>query len=209
MKAQAVLFLCISLALASSPMKGVDVSQRTDVFSCIHGKGYKFAIVRGFQSSGYVDPNVVTNIDNAISAGMSFADVYLFPCVPCANPKTQAQKLVDSIKGKNYKRIWVDIEKYHWHSDKSQNQQFITDIVNELKDLGQSVGIYTSYYNWESITGLDWKGVSDLPLWYPHYDNDPSFSDFKSFGGWTKPTMKQYGGNKELCNAGVDLDWES
>ena len=27
---------------------------------------------------------------------------------------------------------------------------------------------------------------------YVHNDTYPSFKDFKSFGGWTKPEMKQY-----------------
>ena len=31
----------------------------------------------------------------------------------------------------------------------------------------------------------------DMPLWYAHYDNIPSFSDFSSFGGWTTPYAKQ------------------
>lgn len=45
------------------------------------------------------------------------------------------------------------------------------------------------------------------PLWYAHYDGVQSFSDFTSFGGWTKPAMKQYLGDKTLCSVGVDYDW--
>ena len=30
---------------------------------------------------------------------------------------------------------------------------------------------------------------------YAHYDASPSFSDFVSFGGWTKPAIKQYAGD--------------
>lgn len=33
------------------------------------------------------------------------------------------------------------------------------------------------------------KNFAQLPLWYPHYDNNPSFSDFQSFGGWTTPLL--------------------
>lgn len=33
------------------------------------------------------------------------------------------------------------------------------------------------------------KSFSSLPLWYPHYDNNPSFSDFQSFGGWSSPML--------------------
>lgn len=48
---------------------------------------------------------------------------------------------------------------------------------------------------------------SDFPLWYAHYDGIPSFSDFKPFGGWTKPTIKQYKGTSSLCGASVDLNY--
>jgi hypothetical protein len=27
-------------------------------------------------------------------------------------------------------------------------------------------------------------------LWYARYDGEPSFSDFRSFGGWTKPVRR-------------------
>ena len=53
----------------------------------------------------------------------------------------------------------------------------------------------------------DWHGGADLPLWYAHYDNNPSSSDFRAFAGWSKPAIKQYGGTGSLCGAGVDLDW--
>jgi hypothetical protein len=32
----------------------------------------------------------------------------------------------------------------------------------------------------------------DHPLWYAHYDGVQNFSDFKPFGGWTKPYAKQF-----------------
>lgn len=30
------------------------------------------------------------------------------------------------------------------------------------------------------------------PLWYAHYDNNPSFSDYPKYalGGWTTPSIK-------------------
>ena len=37
---------------------------------------------------------------------------------------------------------------------------------------------------------------SAVPLWYAHYDNDPSFDDYDKaryqFGGWKKPFFKQF-----------------
>ncbi len=48
-----------------------------------------------------------------------------------------------------------------------------------------------------------------LPVWYAHYDNVASFSDWStvSFGGWSKPSMKQYQGDVTLCGCGVDKDF--
>ena len=34
---------------------------------------------------------------------------------------------------------------------------------------------------------------------YAHYDRDPSFNDFKPFGGWSKPSMKQFTGGATVC----------
>jgi hypothetical protein len=34
---------------------------------------------------------------------------------------------------------------------------------------------------------------------YAHYDNNPSFSDFKAFGGWSSPHAKQYAGDVTSC----------
>jgi hypothetical protein len=48
----------------------------------------------------------------------------------------------------------------------------------------------------------------DLPIWYAHYDNLPNFSDWKPFGGWQKPNIKQYKGTVTLCGVnGVDLNF--
>ena len=46
-----------------------------------------------------------------------------------------------------------------------------------------------------------------MPLWYAHYDNVQAFSDFKPFGGFSKPAMKQYAGDITLCNADIDKNW--
>ncbi len=55
--------------------------------------------------------------------------------------------------------------------------------------------------------GSGYTGGSGHQLWYAHYDNNPSFSDFRSFGGWNKPAIKQYAGDKSVCGAGVDLNY--
>ena len=81
--------------------------------------------------------------------------------------------------------------------------------MNAVKSHGKTPGIYSSYYMWESIMGTagSCTGLGGVSLWYAHYDGNPSFSDFRQFGGWTKPNIKQYAGDTTLCGAGVDLSF--
>ena len=51
------------------------------------------------------------------------------------------------------------------------------------------------------------SSLGNVPLWYAHYDGVQNFNDFKDFGGWTKPNIKQYQGDVTLCGAGVDYSW--
>jgi len=200
------LFACyITLSLA---VTGVDISQLiTSAWTCLRSTGHEFAVIRGYQSTGRVDPNVISNVRNARAAGMPSVDVYIFPCVPCGNAAGQMQALVKAIAGENYGMIWLDIEIYSWSGSQTTNQEFITALINEGATLNRKLGIYTNLNNWRSIVGEGWAGASHLPLWYAHYDNAPNFNDFVAFGGWTKPTIKQYAGDAVQCGVDVDLNW--
>eukprot|EP01124_Arcella_intermedia_P007760 TRINITY_DN147_c0_g1_i5.p1 TRINITY_DN147_c0_g1~~TRINITY_DN147_c0_g1_i5.p1 ORF type:complete len:214 (+),score=13.68 TRINITY_DN147_c0_g1_i5:52-693(+) len=208
-KLLSVLLVLGCLICWGSATKGVDVSQlvSTSAWSCLASSGYSFAIIRGYRSGGSVDANVVTNIRNARSAGFSYVDVYLFPCVPCGNAAGQMSDLVNAISGQNYGMIWIDVEVLNWSTSKTTNQNFITEMIGRGRALGVNMGIYTNKNNWSTIVGVSWSGASTLPLWYAHYDNSPSFGDFSSFGGWSTPSIKQYAGDKTVCGIGADLNW--
>ena len=186
---------------------GVDYSTRVTAVNCLVNAGYSFAVPRGYCSYGGMDSNIVANLKSAWDGGMKNVDVYMFPCVPCGNPKGQVNQLVDALGGSKYGMIWVDVEIYKWSGDQGANRQFILDCVAQVKARGKTPGIYTSYYNWQTIVGTSWDGVKDVPLWYAHYDNDPSFRDYKAFGGWSKPSIKQYAGDKSACGVGIDLNF--
>jgi hypothetical protein len=36
---------------------------------------------------------------------------------------------------------------------------------------------------------------------YAHYDASPSFSDWRSFGAWTRPAIKQFNDGPAVCGA--------
>lgn len=198
--------------------------------------GVEFAVVRVYRSTGTVDPNGRAQVDAAKSAGIKYVDGYIFPCYKCGDGAGQVRATVDSLKvslGKSHNRsaegmayresppavnasgaeglevgmLWFDIEgTQYWSPSHSDNINFISSMVNEAKNLGVNFGFYTSESQWSPITG----GTSDFgsyQLWYAHYDGNPSFGDFKPFGGWSKPAIKQYKGDTTLCSSGVDLNF--
>jgi hypothetical protein len=62
---------------------------------------------------------------------------------------------------------------------------------------------------WQTIFGsfTACPSVASQQLWYAHYDGAATFSDFVSFGGWSKPNIKQFQGDTTLCGAGVDKNF--
>ena len=111
--------------------------------------------------------------------------------------------------------IWLDIEtnptpNCGWSTtDHSSNCQYIGELLSAVKARGKRPGIYASSYMWTQILGAagacqNYRGE---PLWYAHYDGRQTFDDFKGFGGWVKPNIKQYAGTTSVCGASVDLNY--
>jgi len=141
---------------------------------------------------------------------MTSVDVYLFPCAG-TDGATQVQGLVSFLSGSKYGNIWLDIETNPssgcgWSSDQSSNCNYIQGMIQEGSKLGKKIGVYASEYMWTSIAGSSCTVGASSPLWYADYDNEPNFDDFKPFGGWTTPTMKQYQ-TGTTCQLGVDYNW--
>jgi len=196
---------------------GVDISSASDIsdFQCLASAGYDFVIIRGWQSFGAADPNCPHSIYNAKDGGMKDIDVYLFPCAG-KSASDQVSEMVSYLASykADYGKIWFDIETNPssgcgWSSNTGDNCDFLTDLIAEAKKLGKSPGVYASSYMWDSIMGsgctAGHSGGADL--WYAHYDDDPSFSDFQPFGGWSTPSIKQYEGSVTVCGLGVDKNW--
>ena len=97
-----------------------------------------------------------------------------------------------------------------WTNDYDANCKFTQQLVNEVKKSGKSIGLYASRYMWTTIMGGTDKCTffGNLPLWYAHYDKNPSFDDWTAFGGWSHPTIKQYQGTTPMCDASVDLNYK-
>jgi GH25 family lysozyme M1 (1,4-beta-N-acetylmuramidase) len=196
---------------------GVDISttQSTSTMSCFKSNGFgSYIIPRGYKSSGYVDSNVCTNLNNAKSAGIPVRDVYMFPCPTCSkSASSQVNELVSYLKSNCNSgwsgRVWLDIEgSQYWLGSSTSNKSWYESLVDSCKSSGARCGVYSNKSQWQEIFGSSsYSYGSSLPLWYAHYDNNPSFSDFSTFGGWRSPHAKQYKGDTTLCSAGVDKNY--
>ena len=198
-----------------SAVLGVDVSQlfSTSTYQCMKSNGYEFAIIRGYCSYGGVDHNAVQGLRNAKAAGL-ITDIYMFPCRG-KSAQAQVDEMFAGIDSSLYGMIWIDVETNpspgcSWSGhDGNSNCQFLTDIINAIRAKGKHLGIYATRYMWQSIFGSfsSCPSVASQQLWYAHYDGSASFSDFQSFGGWSRPNIKQYQGDTTLCGAGVDKNF--
>jgi len=196
----------------SNAILGVDLSSGVSVsgMTCFIKNGVNDVIARAYRSSGKTDPTAITTIQSAYSAGMSNVSVYLFPCPQCQSAAYQVDELVDMLEENQANTIdiiWIDVESPDiWYNDQNTNNQFVLNAIEEIYLRGYRAGIYSSKSQWTEIMG-SFSGVSSYPLWYAHYDGNANFQDFKSFGGWTKPFMKQYTENAQLCGSTVDKNY--
>eukprot|EP00830_Metopus_es_P021226 TRINITY_DN877_c0_g5_i1.p1 TRINITY_DN877_c0_g5~~TRINITY_DN877_c0_g5_i1.p1 ORF type:complete len:253 (+),score=50.35 TRINITY_DN877_c0_g5_i1:2-760(+) len=162
-------------------------------------------VFRGYQSIGKVDPYIQKNLELATKAGI-VADVYMNPCFFCGKPEVQVAELTDSLKAHKINMIWVSIEG-SWSMDAAKNQLFAKGLVAALQAKSIKVGIFTFAPTWARIMGKDFSGLSELPLWYVRWNENPEPDDFIPFGGWTKPAAKQYQAEETEC--GIDVDYDS
>lgn len=119
-------------------------------------------------------------------------------------------------KGATYGMIWFDIEVNPssgcgWGTSYSSNCDYLQQLIEAAVAKGAKPGVYSSEYEWETVMGSRYActAAKSYPLWYAHYDNNPSFSDWSStaFGGWTSPAIKQYQGDVKWCSFDVDADY--
>jgi GH25 family lysozyme M1 (1,4-beta-N-acetylmuramidase) len=193
----------------------VSTAVSTSTWSCMKSNGVSFMITRAWKSYGGFDSNAKTNLANAKSAGIAYRDVYAFPCRG-KSVSSQVSSLMSGLSGASYGMIWIDVETNPssgcgWGTDYTSNCNYVASFASTLKSYGANVGIYSSQYMWETIMGSRGacSSLAKYDLWYAHYDNSASFSDFSryGFGGWTRPAIKQYKGDTTLCSAGVDLNY--
>eukprot|EP01111_Echinosteliopsis_oligospora_P012727 TRINITY_DN439_c0_g1_i1.p1 TRINITY_DN439_c0_g1~~TRINITY_DN439_c0_g1_i1.p1 ORF type:complete len:232 (-),score=68.24 TRINITY_DN439_c0_g1_i1:49-744(-) len=218
MKNIILLGLCVLACVkTSTAVYGIDLSAElcanTDAstWQCLAQQGYSFAIIQGWQGGYGLNTNLAACVANAWAAGFAHVDVYIFFCPECSgNSESSPVDLLNYMSQNNvqYGMLWFDIEQCDgcW-DDAGSNANFIAAGVQNAQNAGAVVGMYSSEYEWGATVG-GYSGLSNLPLWYAHYDGNPSFSDgLYQFGGWTSPAIKQYDDNGGACGTSYDLNW--
>ncbi|KAN0026133.1 hypothetical protein ACTFIV_007115 [Dictyostelium citrinum] len=217
------LFLIISsLILLISLVNGecaIDFSSEISVgisdsqWSCLAESNQR-VIIQVWSGGDQYNSNISSVVAAAEQAGFENIDLYAFLCSECDGnyPASSAiQSLASSLKtdGINFNMLWIDVEQCDgcWGSE-DDNANYVQEAVETAQGLGMFVGVYSSEGEWPQTVG-NLTALTSYPLWYAHYDDNPSFSDssFYEFGGWTSPTMKQYVGNTNQCGVSVDLDF--
>ena len=179
-------------------------------FSCLKSNGYNFAIFQA-QIGSTISSYAPSDYKNAKNAGIQYIDFYIFPTT-AKDPRAQVRDTINYLQGQGVlsgNMVWLDIESHDlFYSSCSDNQWYIGEMLSEMSNiLGKNrVGVYTNWTQWNDIT-CGWTGASSYQLWYPHYDNWASFGDFKNFGGWTSPNIKQFTGTTNICSTSIDKDF--
>ncbi|CAL5990487.1 Glycosyl_hydrolase family 25 protein [Hexamita inflata] len=185
------------------------VTQAT--FTCLFNAGYRFGVIEA-QIGTTFNGNAVQDYQRAKAAGFQYVDFYIFPTTK-QDARTQVRNTIQKLQNAgvmNGNMVWLDVENINlFYPTQAQNQQFITEMLSEMSNIlgSKRVGVYSNWVQWEAIVGKNWAGAQPHQIWYPHYDNAQTFSDFKAFGGWTKPSIKQYQGDVAECSTTIDRDF--
>ncbi|CAI5442770.1 unnamed protein product [Caenorhabditis angaria] len=185
---------------------------------CVKKAGYQAIFVRAYNPSGQgsFDTNSCNTIQNAYSAGLGI-EVYL---TPQPSSTKQGYQQLDEVyqgltaKGITIRSIWIQVTSpANWKNGATANVNFINSIIARARQYGLTVGVYTSYYDWNQITN-GWTNVgSDVLLWYWNVlgggvagESPANFQDFRAFGCWTAPTVKQFAQVETVCGLTVNRD---
>lgn len=173
-------------------MKGLDISsyQKGISLDKIKNAGYEFLILRaGFTGYG---TGVSYNKDNQFE---NFYDQAKSKNIPvgaywysCANTKekgiAEANYMYENcLKGKKFEfPIYIDVEDTHWQkNNKTGTTDAIIGFCETLENKGYYVGIYSSYYWFNSV--LDTDRLNDYDKWLACWcTNKPNLK--WSYGLW-------------------------
>ncbi|WKX93693.1 hypothetical protein Q1695_011172 [Nippostrongylus brasiliensis] len=105
----------------------------------------------------------------------------------------------------NVRSIWLQVTSpINWPTNTSNNVAFMNSVLSRAIQYGLTVGIYTNSYDWDQIAGG--ATVYNVMLWYwkvngagTSGETPANYNDFRSFGGWSKPSVKQFAQSEYTC----------
>lgn len=133
-------------------MRGIDVSsyQGQIDWNAVKKDSIDFVILRSIIQSGKPDARFVEYYDGAVAAGYRpDVYVYMYDLTP-ESARGRAGKVVDLIRGRKVKRVWLDME---YAAQRNLSKSRLTEIINAaakvIQAAGYEVGIYCNqdWYN--------------------------------------------------------------
>ncbi|KAL6733478.1 hypothetical protein Aduo_004123 [Ancylostoma duodenale] len=110
------------------------------------------------------------------------------------------------------KSMWIKVTSPNdWPLNYTSNINFINSITKQATGYGVAVGIYTSANDWKQITN-GYSGLnSGIKLWWKDTfgagssgESPPNFDDFRQFGSWNAPTVKQFSEDYPWCGMTIN-----
>jgi len=214
------LFLISLILIGTLAEQGVDLSNyqgapSQEVFNCFKNNGKDFAIIQIWEGGYGINQNFVGNWQKAKAAGITYVDAYAFFCNNCNGntPANICTSIKNTLPSGFDGMVWLDIEDCNgcWTGAAATRMIFAQAVAATCTALGLRLGVYSGNGSWGQVFGsasYDGGALKLLPLWYAHYDSNPSFSDWNNikFGGWSSPNIKQYQGSTSFCGTTVDFD---
>ena len=145
-------------------MRGIDVSSyqgRID-WNAVKKDNIDFVILRSILQSGKPDARFEEYYAGSVAAGYQpDVYVYMYDLSP-ESARVRARKVVDLIRGRKVKRVWLDME---FAAQRNLSKSRLTEIINTAAEViqaaGYEVGIYCNQDWYNNV--LD---VANLPFMY-------------------------------------------
>ncbi|EYB95666.1 hypothetical protein Y032_0157g3202 [Ancylostoma ceylanicum] len=206
------------LAASSGYAYAVDLDRAATptAFTCMKRSGYSTVFIRAYDptGSGRFDLNAVNNVRNANKAGLG-TEVFMTPQIRSSKRGSQQfRELYDGLRRGSIvvRTVWLQVTSpVNWDINSQTNINFLNEIITAAKSVGVTIGFYTNAYIWQQITKGAW--VEGAMLWYwnvngggPQGETPANFNDFRPFGKFTKPIVKQFGQVENVCGVTVNRD---
>jgi hypothetical protein len=192
------------------------VSASLSTLQCIYKQGYNSVLVQvyGPANGGSVNNAGCQSVINAHSTNLG-TEVYVTPSTTGKSGSQQFDEALNAMKasGINIRSMWLQVTSpINWPNNIQTNVNLIQSFISRAAAYGVTAGIYTNWYDWQQITGA-YTGFQSARLWYwsaygqgPTAESQASFDDFRPFGGWSSPAIKQFALNEALCGLTVNRD---